>query len=97
MVARVTQAKLHLDQAEAATEMWNSTVLPALERRPGFQGAQVLIAGDRGIAVFLFDTHANADAAGADEAVVAAGEKFAPFFADPPERELMDVVVDQGR
>jgi hypothetical protein len=94
MVARITEAKMRLETADQATAMWNDTVLPALTAQQGFKGAQVLMDGEKGMAIVWFESDADAQAAVDSAAVQAASARFAPFFASAPERRLMDVVMD---
>lgn len=93
MHSRVTQIEidtLRLDVEEAA-ELFRASVLPALRKRDGFEGAVVLATPEgRGMIVSFWATEEAAlEATGFGTEVLA---HYMALFKEPPGRECYEVV-----
>jgi hypothetical protein len=93
MFARVTQLEIDVmrTSVEDAAALFDAEVLPALRRRPGFQGV-VVLATPGGLGTILTLWEREADAA-PDEEYEATLERYVTLFRAPPGRELYEVVL----
>ncbi|MBP1636390.1 MAG: Antibiotic biosynthesis monooxygenase [Acidobacteria bacterium] len=94
MYARVTIVHMAPGKVNDATELYHSSVVPAVQQREGYRG--IFLLGDRqtgkSLSITLWDTEANlmAGESGFHQAQV---DKFKGLYTTPPEKELYEVLV----
>jgi heme-degrading monooxygenase HmoA len=98
MVARATIAELDPVRmsVERAVEVFEDSVLPALEEQDGYDGAYVLVSPQGQALVLTFwrdDEAADAGLAGGRSFYAEQVEKFVTIYRSPPGRETYDVLV----
>jgi heme-degrading monooxygenase HmoA len=96
MVARVTLAEVDTVRVslDDAIELYEHSVLPALQEQEGFEGAYVLATPEGKAMVLTFWEDDSAAGAGVESGFYAEQvEKFVTLYRTPPGRELYDVVV----
>jgi heme-degrading monooxygenase HmoA len=98
MVARVTMAELDPVRmsVEEAAEVFRDSVVDALRRQDGYEGAYVLVSPQgQALALTLWRDEAAADAglAGGRSFYEEQIAKFTTIYRSPPGREQYDVVV----
>jgi heme-degrading monooxygenase HmoA len=99
MVARVTLAELDTVRMPLhdAIELYERSVLPALQEQDGYEGAYVLATPEGKALVLTFWEDEAAAHAGLESGFYAEQvEKFLTIYRTPPGRELYDVVVAEA-
>jgi heme-degrading monooxygenase HmoA len=99
MVARVTLAEFDTLRMsiDAAVELYRESVIPELERQPGYEGVYVL-ANPQGkmLAMTFWASDEAAEAGIASGYYAAQVEKFVTYFRAPPGRETYEVAIAQA-
>ena len=98
MIARATMAEIDPVRMsiDDATELFRSSVLPALHEQPGYEGVYVLLTPDGQALVLTFwDSEGAADAGlrGSRSFYSEQVEKFVTLYGAPPGRETYQVVL----
>src|SRR5215207_3446224 len=96
MFARVSQAQYPPEHHDSGLRVIVENLLPAVRRTPGYRGC-CFLAGSKpgtGLAVVLWETEEDADAASADREVSAANARIAALGLTFVSRQLYEVVVD---
>lgn len=96
MVARVTLAEFDTVRmsTDAAVELYRESVVPELQRQPGYSGVYVL-ANPQGklLTMTFWESDEAAEAGIASGYYAAQVEKFVTYFRAPPGRETYDVAI----
>ena len=95
MFARVSHARYPPEQYEAGLRIVLEDLLPAFRRAPGYRGC-CLLAGSKpgtGLAVVVWETEEDADAASADRTVGAAHVKLGALGLAIESRQIFEVVI----
>jgi heme-degrading monooxygenase HmoA len=96
MVARVTLAEFDTLRmsTDAAVELYRESVVPELQRQPGYAGVYVL-ANPHGklLTMTFWESDEAAEAGIASGYYAAQVEKFVTYFRAPPGRETYDVAI----
>lgn len=98
MVARATIAELDTVRmsVERAVELFEESVVPALQEQDGYEGVYVLVSPLGQALVLTFwrdDEAADAGLAGGRSFYAEQVEKFVTIYRSPPGRETYDVLV----
>jgi heme-degrading monooxygenase HmoA len=98
MVARATIAELDPVRmsVERAVEIFEESVVPALQEQDGYEGVYVLVSPQGQALVLTFwrdDEAADAGLAGGRSFYAEQVEKFVTIYRSPPGRETYDVLV----
>jgi heme-degrading monooxygenase HmoA len=99
MVARVTLAEVDTVRAslDDAIDVYERSVLPALQEEEGYLGAYVLATPEGKALVLTFWADEETATAGLESGFYAEQvEKFVTFYRTPPGRELYDVVLAEA-
>ena len=96
MFARVTYAQYPPQVHDAGLRIVLADLLPALRRATGYRGCYFLADSNpgTGLAVVLWETEEDADAASADREVSAAHVRIAALGLTFVSRKIYEVVVD---
>lgn len=96
MVARVTLAEIDTMRMplEEAIELYKSSVLPAMEQQPGYEGVCVLTTAEgKALVISFWDSEEAADRGVESGFYGEQVEKFVTVFRSPPGRESYQVVL----
>ena len=95
MYAAVISVPLDPATLEEAHRAYEADMLPIVQPLPGFRGLQVLADRATGnlLAIALYETEAEANAAGANAAVRQAQQHLARFMTGSPTREVYEVTL----
>src|SRR5512132_1391263 len=98
MVARATIAELDTVRmsVERGVELFEESVVPALQEQDGYEGVYVLVSPQGQALVLTFwrdDEAADAGLAGGRSFYAEQVEKFVTIYRSPPGRETYDVLV----
>ena len=95
MYAAVITVPLAPDTLEEAHRAYEASMLPIVQQLPGFRGPQVLADRATGnlMAIALYETEADAQAAGTNAEVQQAQRQLARFMTGTPAREVFEVTL----
>ncbi len=95
MYAAVISVPLAPDRLEEAHRAYEAEMLPIVQQLPGFRGLQVLADRATGnlLAIALYETEVEANAAGANAAVRQAQQHLGRFMTGTPTREVYEVTL----
>jgi heme-degrading monooxygenase HmoA len=96
MIARATLAEIDVVRMrlDDAVQLFEESILPALEERDGFEGVYVLVTPEgKALVLTFWDTKEAADAGLTNGFYAAQVEKFVTVFRSPPGRETYEVVL----
>lgn len=95
MYARVAQVRIQPDRISEASEIYRSSVVPALQSQAGFEGALLLAQPDsgRGISITIWETEADRTAGEVGGFYQEQLTRFAGMFTETPVRDVFEVVV----
>lgn len=101
MIARVTTAEIDAVRmsVDEATDLFRSSVLPALQEQEGYEGAYVLLSPEgKALAITFWSTEEAAEAGikGSRSFYAEQVEKFVTIFRAPPGRETYEVVLAEA-
>lgn len=99
MVARVTMAEIDTLRMDVptATQLFETTLAPALREQAGYEGLYVLATGEGKAVVLTFWTdEAAAEAAVASGFYAGQLEHYVTAFRSPPGREHYDVMLAEA-
>ncbi len=95
MFAAVTTGQTPPERLDDMVRTYQHQVLPAVQQLPGFRGGQIL--GDRTTGTFigiaLYDTEADALAAGSSPAAQQLRDVLAGFVSETPRRDVHEVLL----
>lgn len=95
MYARVAQVKIQSERIDEAIEIYQRSVVPALEGQPGFKGALLLTQPEsgRGISITLWETEGHRTAGEVGGFYQEQIARFAGMFTETPVREAYEVPI----
>jgi len=93
MFAQAVRFQLKPGMVDEATEIFKSSVLPAVQQQQGFKRVHLLVdeENNRGIGLSYWETRADVDAIASSGFYQEQIAKFAAVFAGPPEREVYEI------
>ena len=95
MYARVITTQVKPGAMEEATNIYESSIVPAMNKQPGFKGARLLVNADINAAVSMTFWEPEADMLAGEASGYLQKEmaKLGPFFAAPPAHAHYEVSV----
>jgi len=95
MYARVITTQVKPGAMEEATGIYESSIVPAMKKQPGFKGARLLVNADTNAAVSItfWETEADMLAGEASSYLQTELAKLGPHFAAPPANAHYEVRV----
>ena len=95
MIARVSQARFPVEHQAAGLRVIRQALLPAFRQAAGYCGCVLLVSArpGAGLSVVLWETEDAADAAAADQTVMAAHVRLAAIGLVFEARQVFAVVV----
>ncbi len=95
MYARVITAQSKPGTLDEIAQIYENSIVPAMQKQPGFKGAKLMANADTnvGVSITFWETEADMLAGEASGYLQAETAKLAPHFAAPPANAHYEVSV----
>ena len=95
MYARVITAQSKLGALDEIAKTYETAIVPAMQKQPGFKGAKLMANADTnvGVSITFWETESDMLAGEASGYLQTEMAKLGPFFAAPPASAHYEVAV----